>query len=38
MEFGQAFTQALKGSHYPDESQNFNSLLGFDEMMAGRGF
>jgi hypothetical protein len=31
IEFGQAFTQALEGSQYPDESQNL------DEMMAGHG-
>jgi hypothetical protein len=32
------FTQALKGSQYPDESQNLDSLFRFDEMMAGCGF
>jgi hypothetical protein len=38
IEFGHAFTQALEGSQYPDEGQNLDSLLGFDEMMAGHGF
>jgi hypothetical protein len=37
--FGQDFTQALEGHHFdhPD-SRHMNSILMFDEMMAGHGF
>jgi hypothetical protein len=38
LDFGHDFTQALEGSPFTDDSQNLDSLLGFDEIMAGHGF
>lgn len=38
LEFGHEFSQALEGHHFPEEGQNLDGLLGFDDIMAGHGF
>jgi hypothetical protein len=38
LEFGHEFSQALEGHPFPEEGQNLDGLLGFDDMMAGHGF
>ena len=38
LEFGHEFSQALDGHPFPDDGQNLDGLLGFDDMMAGHGF
>jgi hypothetical protein len=38
LEFGHEFSQALEGHPFPDDGQNLDGLLGFDDIMAGHGF